>query len=87
MHVVLCCGKLTWWYGLFRQLDIVFDDADTVQEGTLFSIIGRKGDEGRQSILKEKVRCAGLTFDPSFVLHWLAMCVKLVCARNLMLCA
>ncbi|KAG0578008.1 hypothetical protein KC19_5G198000 [Ceratodon purpureus] len=36
------------------QLDIVFDDADIVQEGTLFSIIGRKGVEGRQSILKEK---------------------------------
>lgn len=45
----------------------MFDDADTVQEGTLFSIIGRKGVEGRQSILKEKVRCAGLTFDPSLL--------------------
>lgn len=36
------------------QLDVAFDDADMVQEGTLFAVIGRKGVEGRQSILKEK---------------------------------
>lgn len=41
------------------QLDIAFDDADAVQEGTLFAVVGRRGVEGRQSILKEKVRCAG----------------------------
>jgi hypothetical protein len=41
------------------QLDIAFDDADAVQEGTLFAVVGRRGAEGRQSILKEKVRCAG----------------------------
>ena len=39
------------------QLDFAFDDADMIQEGTLFAIIGRKGVDGRESIIKEKVRC------------------------------
>jgi hypothetical protein len=60
----------------------VFDDADIVQEGTLFSIIGRKGVEGRQSILKEKVRCAGLTSYPPFFLYLVDMRIKLHCVRN-----
>ncbi|KAH7443833.1 hypothetical protein KP509_02G052600 [Ceratopteris richardii] len=36
------------------KLDFAFNDADLVQEGTLFSIIGRKNAKGRESILKEK---------------------------------
>lgn len=36
------------------KLDFAFDDADMIQEGTLFAIIGRKGGEVRESILKEK---------------------------------
>ncbi|KAI5066404.1 hypothetical protein GOP47_0019028 [Adiantum capillus-veneris] len=36
------------------KLDFAFNDADLVQEGTLFAIIGRKNVEGRESILKEK---------------------------------
>ncbi len=43
---------------MLKQLDFAFDDADAVQEGTLFAIVGRKGVAGRESILKEKVRCA-----------------------------
>ncbi|CAK9874775.1 unnamed protein product [Sphagnum jensenii] len=38
----------------YSQLDFAFDDADAVQEGTLFAIVGRKGVAGRESILKEK---------------------------------
>eukprot|EP00250_Pteridium_aquilinum_P011259 c19943_g1_i1 orf=958-1788(+) len=36
------------------KLDFAFNDADLVQEGTLFAIIGRKNVDGRESILKEK---------------------------------
>lgn len=36
------------------KLDFAFNDADLIQEGTLFAIIGRKNGEGRESILKEK---------------------------------
>lgn len=36
------------------KLDFAFNDADLVQEGTLFAIIGRRNVEGRESILKEK---------------------------------
>lgn len=38
------------------QLDFAFNDADLIQEGTLFAIIGRKNGKGRESILKEKVK-------------------------------
>ena len=38
------------------QLDFAFSDADLVQEGTLFSIVGRRGVAGRGSVLREKVR-------------------------------
>ncbi|MCO5583262.1 hypothetical protein L7F22_037171 [Adiantum nelumboides] len=36
------------------KLDFAFNDADLVQEGTLFAIIGRKNLEGRECILTEK---------------------------------
>jgi len=50
--------SLGFGIGVLKQLDFAFDDADAVQEGTLFAIVGRKGVAGRESILKEKVRCA-----------------------------
>eukprot|EP00249_Psilotum_nudum_P008360 c21222_g2_i1 orf=348-1250(-) len=36
------------------KIDFAFTDADVVQEGTLFAVIGRKGVPGRESIIKEK---------------------------------
>jgi hypothetical protein len=50
--------SISFFGGVLKQLDFSFDDADAVQEGTLFAIVGRKGVAGRESILKEKVRCA-----------------------------
>ncbi|CAI6004974.1 unnamed protein product [Closterium sp. NIES-64] len=41
-------------YPLAPQLDFAFTDADVVQEGTLFSIIGRRIPTKRGSVLKEK---------------------------------
>lgn len=41
-------------FGDNMKLDFAFDDADSIQEGTLFAVIGRKGMEGRESIIKEK---------------------------------
>lgn len=36
------------------KLDFAFDDADIIQEGTLSAVVGRRGVEGRESIIKEK---------------------------------
>ncbi|CAB4307046.1 unnamed protein product [Prunus armeniaca] len=41
-------------YEYCSQIDLAFDDADIIEEGTLISVIGRTRNQGEESIIQEK---------------------------------